>query len=69
MPPTTETKTTKKAPAVMDRAMALKRAETVEQRIVKLEGKLAKDRELYKKYTDIVTKADAETVVVDSALV
>ena len=48
-------KTSPKKAAPLSRAIALQRAGVVEKRILRLEGKLSKDRELYERYTAIVT--------------
>jgi hypothetical protein len=68
MTATTAKKTTapKSAKKPLSRAVAIERAEGVEKRIMRLEAKLAKDRELYKRYTDLVKPASPAPVPEDA---
>lgn len=59
MPATKKTAAKKTTP--MTKAVAIERKETVEKRIMRLEGKLAKDRALFQRYADVITgSVDAE---------
>jgi hypothetical protein len=44
----------------LTKAVAIQRREAAEKRVLKLEGKLAKDKELVQRYVDAIARAEKE---------
>ena len=55
---TTQKKAAQKKP--LTKAVAIQRREAAEKRVFKLEGKLAKDKDLVQRYIDAIARAEAE---------
>ena len=59
MPADTTTTPQKKAQKKpLTKAVAIQRREAAEKRVLKLEGKLAKDKELVQRYVDAIARAE-----------
>jgi hypothetical protein len=60
MPADTTTPQKKAQKKPLTKAVAIQRREAAEKRVLKLEGKLAKDKELVQRYADAIARAEKE---------